>query len=101
MKPTTRSLGVTKKKSLKPLSVTKNVVGLQTDDADPVGQNSSAQLARVVGLQTDVFVVTEARLRNKVPLLGNFCFRSNTTLRNIDMTITLKSCGREQNLLLI
>ena len=38
---------------LKPLSVTTNVVGLQTDDADHVGQNSSAHVARVVGLQTD------------------------------------------------
>ena len=39
-------------KCLKPLSVTTNVVGLQTDDAGHV--------ARVVGLQTDPVVVTEA-----------------------------------------
>ena len=45
----------------KPPSVTKNVVGLQTDDADHVGQNSSAHVARVVGLQTDAVVVTETR----------------------------------------
>ena len=47
---------------MKPLSVTTNVVGLQTDDADHVGQNSSAQVALVVGLQTDAVVVTETRL---------------------------------------
>ena len=47
--------------SLKPLSVTTNVVGLQTDDAGNVDKNSSAHMARVVGLQTDAFVVTEAR----------------------------------------
>ena len=46
---------------LKPLLVTTNVVGLQTDDADHVGQNSSAHVARVVGLQTDAVVVTETR----------------------------------------
>ena len=38
-----------------------NVVGLQTDDADHVCQNSSAHVARVVGLQTDAVVVTETR----------------------------------------
>ena len=38
-----------------------NVVGLQTDDAGNVGQNSSAHAARVVGLQTDAVVVTETR----------------------------------------
>ena len=48
---------------LKPLSVTTNAIGLQTDDAGHVGQNSSAHMARVVGLQTDAVVVTEARLR--------------------------------------
>ena len=48
---------------LKPLSVTTNVVGLQSDDADQVSQNSSAHVARVVGLQTDAVVVTETRLR--------------------------------------
>ena len=37
------------------------VVGLQTDDAGHVGQNSSAHLARVVSLQTDAVVVTETR----------------------------------------
>ena len=37
------------------------VVGLQTDDAAHVGQNSSAHVARVVGLQTDAVVVTETR----------------------------------------
>ena len=46
---------------LKPLSVTTNVVGLQTDDAGQVGQNSSAHVARIVGLQTDTVVVTETR----------------------------------------
>ena len=47
----------------KPLSATTNVVGLQTDDADHVGQNSSAHMARVVGLQTDAVIGTEPRLR--------------------------------------
>ena len=47
---------------LKPLSVTTNVVGLQTDDADHAGQNSSAHVARVIGLQTDAVVVIEVRL---------------------------------------
>ena len=46
----------------KPLSVTTIVVGLQTDNADHVGQNSSAHVARVVGLQSDAVVVTETRL---------------------------------------
>ena len=41
-----------------------NVVGLQTDDARHVGQNSSAYVARVVGLQTDAVVVTETRFNN-------------------------------------
>ena len=50
---------------LKPLSVTTNVVGLQTDDVGHVGQNSSAHVARVVGLQTDAVVVTETRLSLK------------------------------------
>ena len=48
---------------LKPLSVKKNVVGLQTDDAGHVGQNSSIHVARVVGLQTEAVVVTETRLK--------------------------------------
>ena len=48
---------------LKLLSVTTNVVGLQTDDAGHVDQNSSAHVARFVGLQTDAVVVTETRLR--------------------------------------
>ena len=52
---------------IKPLSVTTNVVGLQTDDADHVDQNSSAHVARVVGLQTDAVVVTETHL--SLPLL--------------------------------
>ena len=43
----------------KPLSVIKNVVGLQTDDAGNVGQNISAHVAHVFGLQTDAVVVTE------------------------------------------
>ena len=47
--------------TLKHFSVTSNVVGLQTDDAGHVGQNSSAHVAHVVGLQTDAVVVTEAR----------------------------------------
>ena len=38
-------------------------VGLQTDDADHVGQNSSAHFAHVVGLQTDAVVVTETHFR--------------------------------------
>ena len=49
-------------KNLKPLSVTTNIVGLQTDDADYVGLNSSSHVARVVGLQTDAVVITETRL---------------------------------------
>ena len=47
--------------SLEPLSVTTNVVGLQTDDAGHLSKNSSAHLARVVGLQTDAVDVTETR----------------------------------------
>ena len=39
------------------------IVGLQTDDAGHVGQNSSAHVAGVVGLQTGAVVVTEARFR--------------------------------------
>ena len=46
---------------VKPLSVTRNVVGLQTDDVGQVGQNSSAHVACVVGLQTEAVVVTETR----------------------------------------
>ena len=46
---------------LKPPSVWTNVVGLQTDDAGHVDQNSSADVARVFGLQTDAVVVTETR----------------------------------------
>ena len=46
---------------LKRLSVTTSVVGLQTDNVGHVGQNSSAHVARVVGLQTDAVVVTETR----------------------------------------
>ena len=38
----------------KSLSVMTNKVGLQTDDTGHVGQKSSAHLARVVGLQTNV-----------------------------------------------
>ena len=53
---------------LKPLSVTTNVVGLQTDDAGHVDQNLNAHVARVVGLQIDAVVVTETRLRD----MGNF-----------------------------
>ena len=44
---------------LKALSVTTTVVGLQTDSAGHVSQNSSAHVARVVGLQTDTVVLTE------------------------------------------
>ena len=51
---------------LKPLSVTKNVVGLQTDDVGHVGQNSSAHVACVVGLQTEAVVVTKTRLIEKL-----------------------------------
>ena len=46
---------------LKPLSVTTNVVGLKTDDAGSVGQNSSGHVDRVVDLQTDAVFVTETR----------------------------------------
>ena len=50
--------------ALEPLSVTTNVVGLQTtDDAGHVGQNSSAHVTRVVGLQIDAVVVTETHFR--------------------------------------
>ena len=48
---------------LKPLSGTTNVVGLQTDDVGNVDKNSSAHMARVVGLRTDAVVVTETRFR--------------------------------------
>ena len=48
---------------IKPLSVATNVVGLQTDAVDHVGQNSSSYVACVVGLQTDAVVITEARLK--------------------------------------
>ena len=50
---------------LKPLSVTTNVVGLQTDDAGHVGQDSSTHVAHVVGLQTDAVVVTETHLSHE------------------------------------
>ena len=40
-----------------------NVDGLQT--VGHVGQNSSAHVARVVGLQTDAVVVTETRFCSK------------------------------------
>ena len=63
VKPISNTCGLNSKSFLKPLSVTKNVVGLQTDDADHVCQNSSAYVARVVGLQTDAVVVTETRFR--------------------------------------
>ena len=46
---------------LKPPSVTKNVVGMQINDAGHVDLNSSADVACVVGLQTDAVVVTETR----------------------------------------
>ena len=49
----------------KPLSVTTNVVGLQTDDADHVDQNSSAHVACIVGLQTDAVVVTETHFSSE------------------------------------
>ena len=52
--------------TLKPPSVTKNVVGLQIDDAGHVDRNSSADVARIVGLQTDAVVVTETRFRNSL-----------------------------------
>ena len=51
---------------LKPLSVTTNVVGLQTDDAGHVGQNSSTHVARVVCFQIDAVVVTETRFSSKL-----------------------------------
>ena len=58
--------------TLKPPSVTKNVVGLQIDDVGHVDRNSSADVARVVGLQTDAVVVTETRLtQQKIQLKIN------------------------------
>ena len=57
---------------LKPLSVTTNVVGLQTDDAGHVDRNSSAHVAHVVGLQTDAVVVTETRLKGPLANLRSF-----------------------------
>ena len=54
-----------------------NVVGLQTDDAGNIGQNSSAHVARVVGLQTDAVVVTETRLSYK---LWNTRFRESSKI---------------------
>ena len=57
----------------KPLSVTTNVVSLQTDDAGHVGQNSSAHVAHIVGLQTDAVVVTETRFStNNDKLVATF-----------------------------
>ena len=53
--------------NIKPLSVTTNVVGLQTDDEGHVDRNSSAHVAHVVGLRTDAVVVTETRSEH--PLL--------------------------------
>ena len=50
---------------LKPISVTTNVVGLQTASAGHVGQNSSAHVARKSGLQTDAVVVTETGLSSR------------------------------------
>ena len=50
-------------KTFKPLSVTTNVVGLQTDDAGHLRQNSGAHVDRVVGSQTDAVVVTETRFK--------------------------------------
>ena len=60
------------KMNLKPLSVMTNVVGLQTDNAGNVGQNSSAHVARVVGLQTDAVVVTETRLKVTLSLVYQY-----------------------------
>ena len=60
--------------SLKPLSVTTNVVSLQTDDAGNVGQNSSAHVVRVVGLQTDAVVVTETHLKEGRIIHGSMNF---------------------------
>ena len=39
-----------------------NLVGLQTDVVGHVGQNSSAHVASIVGLETDAVVVTETGL---------------------------------------
>ena len=55
----------------KPLSVTTNVVGLQTDDVGHVGQKSSAHVASVVGLQTDAVAVTEIRFRLSTDIIPN------------------------------
>ena len=56
------SLNILVQWNFKPISVTTNVVGLQTEC-----QNSSANVVRVVGLQTDAVVVTETRLSVRVP----------------------------------
>ena len=44
------------------ISVTSNVVGLQTASVGHVGQNSNAHVARRSGLQTDSVVVNETGL---------------------------------------
>ena len=65
-----------------------NVVGLQTDDAGNIGQNSSAHVARVVGLQTDAVVVTETRFNVVV-----FAYLVAHALSNA-MYLTLDSVSR-------
>ena len=55
-----------------------NVVGLQTDDAGHVDQNSSAHVARIVGLQTDAAVVTETRFKRKSKSTGSITFEPET-----------------------
>ena len=67
---------------LKPLSVTTNVVGLQTDDAGHLGQNSSAHLACVVGLQTDAVVVNETHFRS-FKILQEVCTYSQLKIAEI------------------
>ena len=74
---------------LKPLSVTKNVVVLQTDDVGHVGQNSSAHVACVVGLQTDAVVVTETRLsrltRKSMPMTLTFFVFSDKDFKAVNV----------------
>ena len=64
---------------VKPLSVTTNVVGLQTDKAGHVGRNSSAYVTHVVGLQTDAVVVTEPRLKRSLEKYMYYVYRDLST----------------------
>ena len=53
---------------MKNLSVTTNLVGLQTDDASHVDAAVLAYVACIVGLQTDAVVVTETGLQTVTKL---------------------------------